>query len=241
MQPPTLAKDCENRLLAMLPQHEYEALLPQLEFIETPARFIVYERDKPITHVYFPLVGAHSVLAIMEDGSAVEVGTVGFEGFSTVAVLTGASLAMETTIVQVPGSSLRMKRAAFEQACKEGSALQRIVTRYLQVYLAQVSQSVACNRLHSLEQRFARWVLMSHDRVKSNEFQLTQEFLADMLGVYRPSVSLVARAFQQAGLLRYNRGIMTILDRKGLEEICCECYGVVRQRYERTFGPPGVS
>ncbi|HVL75386.1 MAG TPA: Crp/Fnr family transcriptional regulator [Noviherbaspirillum sp.] len=232
------AAECPNRLLAALPEPEYQALRPHLEYLVTPIRFIVFERDKPITHVYFPLEGAHSVLAIMEDGAAVEVGTVGNEGFTTVDVLTGADSAIETTIVQVPGSSLRLPIEQFHAAAAEGSALHRLLTRYLQVYLAQVSQSVACNRLHSIEQRFARWVLMSHDRVHGDRFQLTQEFLADMLGVYRPSVSLVARTFQQAGLIQYQRGVMTILDRGGLEEAVCECYSVVRQRYEKTFGKP---
>lgn len=240
-EPATTAGACANRLLALLPEDEYQALRPKLEYIDTPARFVVYERDKPITHVYFPLEGAHSVLAIMEDGAAVEVGTVGNEGLSTVDVLTGAVLAMETTISQIPGCALRMPLAVFLQAIEGDTALRRVTARFMQVYLAQVSQSVACNRLHSLEQRFARWVLMCHDRMMGDEFHLTQEFLADMLGVYRPSVSLVARSFQQAGLLRYNRGIITVLDRTGLEDACCECYGVVRRRYEKVFGAPGVS
>jgi CRP-like cAMP-binding protein len=240
-EPAPTAAGCANRLLALLPEAEYQNLRPQLEYVDTPTRFIVYERDKPITEVYFPLEGAHSVLIIMEDGAAVEVGTVGNEGFSTVDVLTGTAVAMETTVCQVPGSALRLPLPVFEKAIEGDTVLRSVTARFLRVYLAQVSQSVACNRLHSLEQRFARWVLMCQDRTQGDEFRLTQEFLADMLGVYRPSVSLVARSLQQAGLLRYNRGVMNILDRKGLEEVCCECYRVVRRRYEKSFGPPGVS
>lgn len=228
--------ECPNRLLSMLPEAEYEALRPNFEFIETPTKFVVFERGETIRYVYFPLDGAHSVLAVMEDGSAVEVGTVGNEGLSSVDVLTGSKTATETTIAQVPGCALRLPVEAFQKATAGDTVLRRVSTLFLQAYLGQVSQSVACNRLHSIEQRFARWVLMSHDRVSSDEFQLTQEFLADMLGVYRPSVSLVARTFQQAGLLQYSRGNITILDRKGLEEASCECYGVVRRHYERTLG-----
>jgi hypothetical protein len=195
-EPAPTAAGCANRLLALLPEAEYQNLRPQLEYVDTPTRFIVYERDKPITQVYFPLEGAHSVLIIMEDGAAVEVGTVGNEGFSTVDVLTGTAVAMETTVCQVPGSALRLPLPVFEKAIEGDTVLRSVTARFLRVYLAQVSQSVACNRLHSL---------------------------------------------QQAGLLRYNRGVMNILDRKGLEEVCCECYRVVRRRYEKSFGPPGVS
>jgi CRP-like cAMP-binding protein len=172
----------------------------------------------------------------MEDGAAVEVGTVGNEGFSTVDLLTGSEIATETTICQIPGEALRMPTAKFMEAIAGDTPLRRITLRYLQAYLSQVSQSVACNRLHSIEQRFARWILISHDRVPGDELQLTQEFLADMLGVYRPSVSLVARTYQQAGLIKYTRGRITILDRAGLEEACCECYAVVRKNFERAIG-----
>lgn len=240
-EPAPLAKDCANRLLALLPEAEYQALRPHLELIETPHRFVVYERDKPISHVYFPLAGAHSVLAFMENGAAAEVGTIGNEGFSTIEAVIGSRVALETTIAQIPGWALRLPRKIFDAAIDSGSTLRDVTMRYFQVYLTQVSQSVACNRLHSLEQRFARWVLMSQDRVPGEDFYLTQEFLADMLGVHRPSVSLVAQSFQLAGALRYHRGVMKILDRKRLEAACCECYGVVRRRYEKAFGPPGVS
>jgi CRP-like cAMP-binding protein len=230
------ARECRNLLLSTLPEEDYRSLLPHLELVQTPIRFVVYERNKPIKHAYFPLSGAHSVLAIMEDGAAVEVGTVGNEGFSTVDLLTGSEIATETTICQIPGEALRMPTAKFMEAIAGDTPLRRITLRYLQAYLSQVSQSVACNRLHSIEQRFARWILISHDRVPGDELQLTQEFLADMLGVYRPSVSLVARTYQQAGLIKYTRGRITILDRAGLEEACCECYAIVRKNFERAIG-----
>lgn len=233
---PQSARECKNLLLSMLPEEDYRSLLPHLEWLPTPLRFVVYEREKPIEYAYFPLSGAHSILTIMEDGAAIEVGTVGNEGFSTVDLLTGGDIATETTICQVPGETLRMPAKKFKEAIAGDTPLRRITLRYLQAYLSQVSQSVACNRLHSLEQRFARWILMSHDRASGDEFQMTQEFLADMLGVYRPSVSLVARTYQQAGLIKYNRGRITILDRAGLEDACCECYAVVRKRFKQAIG-----
>ncbi|HEY0845359.1 MAG TPA: Crp/Fnr family transcriptional regulator [Noviherbaspirillum sp.] len=235
---PTVASKCSNLILSSLPDAEYQALLPDLEFFPTPLRTVLYERDKEIRHVYFPLSGCHSVLAIMEDGAAVEVGTVGNEGLSTVDVLTGSVIATETTICQIPGDSLRMPTEKFLRAIEGNTELRRMSYRFLQAYLSHVSQSVACNRLHTTEERFARWILASHDRVHGDEFQLTQEFLADMLGVHRPNVTLVARRFQQAGLLDYRRGIVRILDRDGLEEAACECYAAVRKQYARVLGKP---
>lgn len=235
---PATAAACSNRILSSLPEAEYQALAPALEYVPTPMRMVLFERDKEIRHVYFPLSGCHSVLAIMRDGAAVEVGTIGNEGLSTVDVLTGSTTATETTICQIPGDSLRIRREKFNEAIERNVELRRLVYRFFQAYLSQVSQSVACNRLHSTENRFARWILISHDRMQGDEFQLTQEFLADMLGVHRPAVSLIARRFQQAGLLDYRRGTIKILDRAGLEQTVCECYGVVRKQFARALGAP---
>lgn len=235
---PTVASRCNNLILSSLPEAEYQALLPDLEFFPTPLRTVLFERDGEIRHVYFPLSGCHSVLAIMEDGAAVEVGTVGNEGLSTVDILTGSVIATETTICQIPGDSLRIPAEKFQRAIAGNTELRRLSYRFLQAYLSHVSQSVACNRLHTTEERFARWILASHDRVHGDEFQLTQEFLADMLGVHRPNVTLVARRFQQAGLIDYRRGIIKILDRNGLEEATCECYAAVRKQFARALGKP---
>lgn len=234
--PSQSVRQCPNHLLSLLPEDAYQAIRPHLELVPSPFKTVLFERDRPIEYTYFPCSGAHSILAIMQNGAAVEVGTVGNEGFSTIDLLTGSDVATETTICQIPGETLRMPAARFKEAIAGDTPLRRITMRYLQAYLSQVSQSVACNRLHTLEERFARWVLMSHDRVPGDEFQLTQEFLADMLGVHRPSVSLAASAFQRAGLLTYNRGVMTILDRAGLEDTCCECYFVVREHFRRSIG-----
>lgn len=229
---------CErrNRLLALLPEDDYRSLSLDLHLVQTSFNSVLFERDKPIEYVYFPCNGVHSVLAWMENGAAVEVGTVGNEGFSTVDVLMESDTATETIVCQIPGESLRMPAARFRQAIRGDTALRRIALRYLQAYLSMLSQSVACNRLHSIEERFARWVLMTQDRVSGNEFPLTQEYLADMLGVHRPSVSLVARMYQQAGVIKYSRGTITVLDRPALEDACCECYDIVRKQFERLLG-----
>lgn len=186
------------------------------------------ERDNPISYVYFPCDGVFSVLTFMQNGTAVEVATVGNEGFCGVELLIGSELATGTTICKVAGESLRMRASAFREAIEGDTPLRRVTQQFFRTYLGQVSQSVACNRLHSIEERFSRLVLMTHDRVEGDRFQLTQEFLADMLGVHRPSVSLVAGAFQQAGLIKYSRGALTILNRDGIEDICCECYAAVK-------------
>jgi CRP-like cAMP-binding protein len=229
--------ECQNRLLAMLPVEEYQSLQPCLELIDSPAKHTVGKRDQPIEFIYFPCTSVFSVLAVMQDGGAVEVGTIGNEGFVGIDALIGGNHALETTVCQVSGKSLRMPIAHFRQAVNGDTPLRHILQRFLQAYLSLVSQSVACNRLHTIEERFGRWLLMTHDRVKGNEFHLTQEFLGIMLGVHRPSISLVAGAFQQAGLIRYSRGHMTILNREALEEASCECYSIVKSQFERSLGP----
>jgi CRP-like cAMP-binding protein len=236
MQVPVTAGECPNFLLSHIPEIEYRELRPHLEFFPTPLKTVLYERNKEIEYVYFPLSGEHSVLAIMEDGAAVEVGTVGNEGMSTVDILTGSKYAIETTICQIAGNSLRMPAAKFMAMLENLPGLKKICYRFFQAYLCQVSQSVACNRLHTTEERFAKWILMSHDRVPGDEFHITQEFLADMLGVHRPSVTLIAKTYQQAGIIKYHRGTVTVLDRPSLEDACCECYETVRQQFIRILG-----
>jgi CRP-like cAMP-binding protein len=236
MTVPERAADCGNLLLSRLPEDEYQRIRPHLEWIPCPFKSSFYHRGQPIEYVHFPLGGEHSVLAIMENGAAIEVGTVGFEGFSTIEALTGGREALETVTCQIPGEALRMRLAPFLAAIEDKTALRDLAYRYLYAYLAQVSQAVACNRLHTTEERFAKWLLMCHDRVPGDDIAITQEFLADMLGVHRPSVSLIARGFQQLGLIRYSRGLVVIVDRPGLEEASCECYAAVRKRFEQAMG-----
>ncbi|TFW09740.1 Crp/Fnr family transcriptional regulator [Oxalobacteraceae bacterium OM1] len=233
---PQSPAECPNLLLSMLPEDDYRQLLPFLERVETPLHFLLFERDQPIREAYFPLVGEHSILASMQNGAAVEVGTVGYEGFSTVDLLMGSDTAIETTVCQIPGEALRMPAPRFKEFTAADTPLRRITLRYLQSYLSQVSQAAACNRLHAVEQRLAKWLLMSHDRMRQPEFSLTQEYLAAMLGVQRPTVSLAASSLQRAGLIVYSRGKVTILDRAGLEASSCECYRVVRGHFARFLG-----
>lgn len=227
---------CPNLLLSMLPEVEYQSLLPHLEMVETPLHFKLCERDQPIQHAYFPCDGGHSILATMQDGAQVEVGTVGFEGMSTADLILGGGVAIETNVCQIPGTALRMPAAVFQEMTVGDTALRRVASRYLQAYLSMVSQNVACNRLHNIEQRLAKWLLMSHDRVHRQDFTLTQEYLASMLGAQRPSVSIAAGILQRAGIIEYKRGKIQMLDRQALEEASCECYAIVQRHFERILG-----
>ncbi len=231
-----LIAECPNHLLGLLPAGEKASLLAQMERVETPFGMRICDQDQRLDWAWFPCSGEHSIIKLMADGSQVETGTVGREGMSPVELLMGGELALQTIDCQIPGESLRMSAPAFREALRTMPGLQRICQRYQQAYLSLVSQSVACNRLHNLEQRLARWVLMSADRVGQPEFQLTQYYLATMLGVQRPSVSLAAQALQQRGLIRYSRGQMQVLDRPGLEQASCECYHLVRERYRSLLG-----
>lgn len=228
------ARGC-NLMLSCLSGEEYAALEPFLERVQLQRKEVVGERGERPSHVYFPSGAVLSVLTFMESGVAVEVGTIGREGFFGLEVLLGAKQWTETTLCQVEGPSLRMSADAFRHAAGNGTSLQSLAQRYLLAYMALLSQSVACNRLHTIEERFARWMLMTHDRVEGDSFYLTQEFIADMLGVHRPSVSLVAGAFQQAGFLKYSRGQLSISDREGLEDAACECYATSRAQFRELY------
>lgn len=232
------ARLCQNQLLSRLDDDQYQLLLPLLDRVHTPAKDVLVHQGGEIEFVYFPCNSAHSCIISMEDGAMVEVGTIGNESFTTVEVMLGAVTAIETSVCQVAGDSLRMTVTDFRKAEESQPALRQLLQRSAQAYLSQVSQSVACNRLHNIEMRFARWLLVTHDRVKGDEFNLTQEFVASMLGVHRPSVSLVAGVFQQAGLIKYTRGHMQILDRAKLEEAACECYDRTRNQFDRLVGIP---
>lgn len=189
-------------------------------------------------HVYFPINGVVSMLARVDEKALVEVATVGNEGMVGVPLFLGAKLSPGTMISQVPGEALRMDAEALQRAVAETGPLMSLLHRYTQALMVQISQGNACNRMHSVEERCARWLLLTHDRVDSDEFTLTQEFLGDMLGVRRASVNIVASIFQRAGFIRYSRGRITILNRAGLESAVCGCYAVIRDEYERLLGNP---
>jgi CRP-like cAMP-binding protein len=228
--------DCHNRLLNSLRRDALRALLSRLEYVNLAARQRIHERKQPISHVYFPCDAVLSVLVPMESGAAVEIGAIGNEGCSGIDPLIGLETAGASCICQIAGRALRMRSADFREAMYGDLPLQDACRRFLQVYLAQVSQSVACNRLHSIQERFARWALMTQDRVGREEFQIAQDFLASLLGVHRPSLGVVAGTLQDAGFVSYNRGCMKILDRVGLEQTSCECYQLDRAAIHGMMG-----
>ncbi len=223
----------QNKLLSALPTQEYERLLPHLETVSLAFREIIYAPNQPIKYVYFPKSGIISLVNITEDGRTVEAATVGSEGMAGIPVFLGADRMPAQAVSQVVGDALRMKADVFKRQVPPGSPLHNLLLRYTQALLNQISQSVACNCLHSIEARCCRWLLMTHDRVKSDQFTLTQELLSHMLGVRRASVSEVAGTLQKAGLICYSRGRIRILNRLGLEATSCECYRIVKEEFER--------
>ncbi|MCC5642869.1 Crp/Fnr family transcriptional regulator [Nostoc sp. CHAB 5824] len=225
----------KNQLLAALPSEEYSRLAPYMEVVSLEFRRELYLRNQPIEHVYFVNYGVASMLTVMTDGSAIEVATVGNEGMVGLPVFLGADRIPGECFMQVAGSGLRMRVDAFKTHVTADSQLYNLLQRYTQALFNQIAQSAACNRLHSIEQRMCRWLLMTADRVETDTFSLTQEFLSVMLGVNRSTVSLSASILQKAGLINYIRGQITILDRSGLENITCECYQVVNAEFERLF------
>lgn len=225
----------ENRLLSALPRDEHDRLLPHLEKVALPLRDILYEANGPIAHVFFPLTGVVS-LVIMDDGFCLEVGTIGNEGVVGTPIFLGAGSSPTRAISQVAGEALRMTTKVFQKEMRRAGPLYALVQRSTQALINQISQSIVCNHRHSVQKRMCRWLLMSHDRVGTDEFHLTHEFLAQMLGVRRPSVTAVAGNLQKAGLITYHRGQITVLDRKGLEAASCECYEVVAKELDRLLG-----
>lgn len=223
----------KNRLLSALPSSEYERLLPYLETVSLPLKQIIYAPNEPIEYVYFPNSGIISLVNLTEDGGTVEAATVGKEGMVGIPVLLGTDRMVGQAITQIVGDAVRMKTDVFRDEVTSATPLYNLLLRYTQALMNLISQSVACNRLHSVEERCCRWLLLCQDRVESDEFALTQEFLSQMLGVRRASVSVVAAILQKAGLIRYSRGRMKICDRLGLEAVSCECYRVVKQEFDR--------
>lgn len=230
------SRSTRNKLLSALPQQEYERLEDHLEFIRLPFKSVLYEPNQPIDYVYFPMSGVFSMVTITEEGETVEAVTVGNEGMIGIPVLLGVEQIPLQAIVQVAGDAMRMRTEVFKREVTPQSRLYGLLLRYIQALISQLSQTVACNRLHSVEERCCRWLLMCHDRVQVNDFFLTQELLSQMLGVRRASVSVVAAILQKAGLISYSRGNIQILDRQGLEAASCECYRVVKTEFDRLLG-----
>jgi CRP-like cAMP-binding protein len=225
----------DNRLLAHLPAGELELLRPHMERVQLAHGDRIIEPHVPIKDIYFPLNCLLSMVTTMEDGATIESGSIGREGMSGTPVLLDAAETTMPTFVQIPGEAVRIKAATVKDIYERGGALKKILNRYIHTVIVVGSQSVACNRLHHIEARLARWLLMSSDSVGSDEVNLTHEYLAVMLGVRRAGVSEAAAKLQEKNLIRYNRGNVLILERASLEASACECYHVVRDEYERLF------
>ena len=224
--------DERNALLRDLDGADYDALLQHAEEIPIAPGEVLIEPDERPSFVYFPQSGVLSLVAVFKGGASVEVGTVGREGFVGIPVYLGTLTAPYRVLVQIDGTARRVPVDAFEALLLESPGLDRTVRRYVDAYLLQVSQNAACNRMHDLAARAARWLLMTHDRVGSDTFALTHEFLAIMLGVRRAGVSEAAAELQRKGAIRYSRGRVTIVDRAVLEGQSCECYRAVRTRFD---------
>jgi CRP-like cAMP-binding protein len=229
-------QETSNRLLAALPLEAYRDLQPYLEVVPLAFRQILLQPQEPILYVYFPTSGLVSLLAVMEDNTAVEIGIVGDEGMVGIPLFLGTDRCTFRAIVQIPGEAVRLRANVFKQAIAQFEPFSLWIQRYINLLLIQISQTSACNIRHNIEQRCCRWLLMMHDSARADEFAITQEFLAQMLCVRRASVTEVALRLQKAGLLRYSRGNMTICDRQGLETIACECYRLLRAERDRLFG-----
>lgn len=224
----------ENRLLKSLPPDEYARIAPHLHTVTMIAKQVFHKQGQPIREVYFPGGGACSLVKVMQDGNVAEIATIGNEGMLGAGVFFGDNLSAGEAIVQVSdGEAHTMPVELFLlEMARHGAFYDRIV-RYLQAFTTQIMQTTVCNGLHSAEQRCCRWLLMTHDRVRQSEFGLTHEFLAVMLGVRRPTVTLIASKLQEAGLISYRRGHITIVDRPGLEKMTCECYETVKANFAR--------
>ena len=220
-----------NWLLAALPRLELERILPLLTRVDMSSGMSISEANTRITQVYFVLTGIISMVSEMREGT-VEVSTVGCEGMTGLPIVLGAETMMSRAFVQVPGEALRMSASDLLSAMDGSPKLRRLIYRYVLALYDTTAQHAACNRLHALEERCARWLLMTHDRVDGDVLFLKQQFLAEMLGVHRPAVTLAAGALQRAGIIRYSRGKVTVLDRAALENASCECYAIVTRRAE---------
>ena len=223
----------ENHLLAALPEPEWRRLTPNLELSSMPLGHVLYESGSQLQHVYFPTTCIVSLLYVMEDGHSAEIAIVGYEGIVGVSLFMGGETTPSRGIVQSAGTAYRLSGKNLKEEFFRGGVLQRLLLRYTQALITQMSQTAVCNRHHSVEQQLCRWLLLSLDRLPSSELVMTQELIANMLGVRREGVTESAGKLQKLGLIRYSRGRITVLDRPALEQHACECYAVVKREFDR--------
>jgi CRP-like cAMP-binding protein len=227
----------QNRLLAALPRRDFERLKPQLQWVELEHGQVLADHNERIRHVWFPVSSVVSQLSTVEDGSSVETASIGREGVVGLPALLGAAKSPNRAVVQLPGAALRIGAPVLTNAMWQSQPLAEPLLCYVHALMHQISQVIACNTFHDVQQRLCRWLLAMHDRVGERGFPLTQEFMADTLGVRRPTISVAAQNLQEIGAIRYRRGTMEILDRERLEKCSCECYWIVRDEFDRLFAP----
>ena len=223
----------QNHLLAALPPADLERLLPTLEWVQMPLGHVLYESGAQLRHVYFPSTSIVSLLYVMEDGASAEIAVVGNDGVIGVALFMGGETMPNRAVVQSAGEGYRLTGQTLKQEFNRSGELQNLLLRYTQALLTQMAQTAVCNRHHSLDQQLCRWLLLSLDRLPANDLVMTQELIANMLGVRREGVTEAAGDLQRAGLIEYRRGHITVLDRPGLEARACECYLVVKKEFDR--------
>jgi len=234
---PNIAQEeaLQNHLLAGANSDELARLLPNLQPVSLSLGQVLYESGETMDHVYFPTTAIVSLLYIMENGSTAEIGVIGNDGMVGIAIFMGGNTTPNRAVVQSAGKALKIKSGLMKEEFTRGARFHNLCLRYTQALITQISQTAVCNRLHSVDQQLCRWLLLSHDRLPSNRLVMTQDLIANMLGVRREGITHAAKRLQKAGHISYVRGDMTILDRQGLEESVCECYAVVRAEYDRLF------
>ena len=223
----------KNRLLSVLPETEWSRLAPHLVHVDMPLGQVVYESGDRLDHVFFPTTSIVSLLYVMEDGASAEIAIVGKEGLIGIALFMGGETTPSRAIVQSAGEAYRLDARILKDEFHRAGPVQRLLLRYTQALITQMAQTAVCNRHHSIDQQLCRWLLLSIDRLPSNELKMTQELIANMLGVRRSGVTEAALKLQDAGLIRYSHGHIEVLNRPGLEARVCECYTVVRREFDR--------
>lgn len=223
----------QNHLLAALQTHEYERLAPHLELVQMPLGEALYESGGKLNHVYFPTTAIVSLLYVMENGASAEIAVVGNEGILGIALFMGGETTPSRAIVQSAGHGYRLKAQLLKDEFNRAGPVMRLLLRYTQALITQMAQTAVCNRHHSVDQQLCRWLLLSLDRLTSNQLNMTQELIANMLGVRREGVTEAAGKLQDAGIIEYRRGRITVLDRPRLEQASCECYPVVKKEFDR--------
>jgi CRP-like cAMP-binding protein len=229
----TVPAPTHNLILAALPAADYKRLLPQLELVEMPLGHSLYESGAPLRHVYFPVEGIISLLYVTESGNSAELAVVGCEGLIGISLFMGGETTPNRAVVQSACKAYRLPAQVLKDRFAEGGPLQLILLKFTQALITQISQTAVCNLHHSVDQQLCRWLLLSLDRLPENKLQMTQELIANMLGVRRQGVTESAGKLEREGLITYGRGLITVLDRPGLEKRACECYSVVRTETER--------